>query len=171
MQADAPSPDPAAAPWEESTIPRVALAAAARYGDAPALVDEEGGATLSFRELLARGLEVARALLARGLAPGDRVGLWAPNLPAWVPAALGLQMAGGVLVPLNTRFKAPEAGFILRRSRARWLFTVGDFLGQNYADVLRDEELPHLEGIVRLRGEAKAGVPFEAFLAEGEAVA
>lgn len=158
----------AGAPWHQPTLPKVARAAAARYGDAPAV--EDGDRSLSFRELEKEALRVARAFLARGLAPGDRVGIWAPNLMEWIPAALGLQMAGGVLVPLNTRFKAVEAGFVLRRSRARWLFTVGDFLGRSYADELEGEALPDLEGLVRLRGEAKAGVDLASFLAEGEGV-
>ena len=96
--------DPASA----ETIPRVVLAAAERYGDASAL--EDGDLRLSFRELVDEGLRAARALIASGLEPGDRVGVWAPNIGEWVIAAIGLQASGGVLVTLNTRFKGPEAG-------------------------------------------------------------
>ena len=52
-------------------------------------------------------------------------------------AAIGLQSAGGVLVPLNTRLKGGEAGYILKKSRARILCAVGEFLGNRYVDLLR----------------------------------
>ena len=83
-------------------------------------------------------------------------------------AALGLQSAGGVLVPLNTRYKAAEAGYILAKSRARVLCTVGNFLGTNYADSLGGEELPDLERVVVFRGKSKRGEPWAEFVASGE---
>ena len=49
--------------------------------------------------------------------------------PSGSSRRIGLQSAGAVLVPLNTRFKGAEAGYVLRKSRARLLFTVGEFLG------------------------------------------
>ena len=58
--------------------------------------------------------------------------------------------AGAVLVPLNTRFKGPEAAYVLRASRARALFTVRGFLGIDYPAMLEDEDVPDLERIVLL---------------------
>ena len=60
---------------------------------------------------------------------GDRVAIWAPNIPEWVVSALGVHCCGAVLVPINTRMKGIEAGDILGRSGARLLFCIGDFLG------------------------------------------
>ena len=76
--------------------------------------------------------------MAAGLEPGDRVGIWAPNIAEWVFAALGALGAGGVLVPLNTRFKGAEAAYVLGRSGARFLCTVNGFLGTDYVAMLRD---------------------------------
>ena len=59
--------------------------------------------------------------MAAGVERGDRVGIWAPNVSEWILAALGIHFAGGVLVPLNTRYKAAEVGYVLRKSRARLL--------------------------------------------------
>jgi acyl-CoA synthetase (AMP-forming)/AMP-acid ligase II len=157
----------AAAPTARS-IPQLALEAAARFGGATAV--EDGPVRLSFAALADAGLAAARAFLAAGLAPGDRVAIWAPNQWEWIAAALGLQAAGGVLVPLNTRFKGREAGYVLRRSRARLLLTVGEFLGTRYVEALRGEELPALERIVVLRGETEGATPWDAFLAGGAAV-
>ena len=71
----------------------------------------------------------------------------------WIVAALGLVGAGAALVPLNTRFKGPEAAYVLTRSRAKALFTVRGFLGIDYPAMLEDEDVPHLERIVLLRDD------------------
>jgi acyl-CoA synthetase (AMP-forming)/AMP-acid ligase II len=156
-------------PSAPGTIPRLVLDSAERFAAQTAL--EEDGRSWSFADLARDGLRSARAFLGAGLAPGDRVAVWAPNGSGWIFAAIGLQMAGGVLVPLNTRFKGSEAGYILRKSRARILVTVGEFLGTRYLELLRGQELPDLERRVLLGGSDPGAESFEAFLAAGEAVA
>ncbi len=146
----------------EQTIPRLVQAAAAHFDDRHAL--EDGAVTLSFTGLADAGLQAARAFCAAGLDRGDRVAIWAPNICEWVVAAIGLQSAGGVLVPLNTRLKGAEAGYILKKSGARILCAVEEFLGNRYVELLRSAlggvgaarpiaELPDLERIVLLRGQ------------------
>src|SRR6266513_4362297 len=61
---------------------------------------------------------VARGLLAGGLAKGSRVALLMGNRPEWLAAAFGVALAGGVLVPLNTWFEAPELDYLLRHCDA-----------------------------------------------------
>ncbi|HNG78943.1 MAG TPA: FadD3 family acyl-CoA ligase, partial [Burkholderiaceae bacterium] len=133
-----------------------------------AIVD--GDVTLSYGGLHAASRQVARALMALGIAAGDRVALWAPNLHEWIVAACGVHAAGAVLLPLNTRMKGAEAADILQRSRARLLLCIGDFLGQHYPSLLDGLRPATLEQVVVLRGPARAGVPGErdwaAFLAE-----
>jgi len=138
-----------------STIPGLVARAAVRYGAREALVDERSRVT--FAQLAEQVDQTARAILASGVAPGDRVAIWAPNCPEWAVAALGIFRAGAVLVPVNTRFKGAEARDILERSGAKLLFTVTDFLATNYEALLRDEpELPGLAEIVDLRGPSRA---------------
>ena len=72
----------------------------------------------TYAELVDR-LRSARALVASGIEPGDRVAIWAPNSAEWIVAVLGLFEAGAVLVPVNTRFKGAEAADILARSGAK----------------------------------------------------
>jgi acyl-CoA synthetase (AMP-forming)/AMP-acid ligase II len=110
------------------TIPAAVAYAARDYGDAPALV-EPGGPRLSYVELHDRVRTVARALIAEGVRPGDRVAIWSPNTHHWVQAALGASYAGATLVPINTRFTGPEALDVVRRSAARCLIVAGPFLG------------------------------------------
>ena len=133
------------------SIPGVVADAAVRFGDAEAVAD--GEVRLSFSQLEHDALRVTGAAIAAGVHPGDRVAMWAPNMAEWIVAALGLVGAGAALVPLNTRFKGPEAAYVLNRSRARALFTVRGFLGIDYPAMLDDEEVPDLERIVLLRDD------------------
>jgi acyl-CoA synthetase (AMP-forming)/AMP-acid ligase II len=155
-----------AAPESVRTIPRLVQAAAECYGERGAV--EDGDVCLSFAELADAGLRATSAFCAAGLRHGDRVAIWAPNIVEWILAAIGLQAAGGVLVTLNTRFKGAEAGYVLRKSGARMLLTVGEFLGVNYVEALAGEELPDLERIVTLRGGAQGADSWDEFLAGGE---
>src|SRR3954471_3533679 len=155
---------------EFGTIPALVRASAERFPDLDGLV--EGDVRLAFPELAARIEETARAFMASGLQPGDRVGIWAPNTAEWVFAALGAISAGGVLVPLNTRFKGAEAAYVLGRSGARFLCTVTGFLDTDYVAMLRDAGVPDtLEHIVVLQGEAPDGTTaFDDFLARASEV-
>ncbi len=155
---------------EWASIPNLARVAARRHGDREAVVVADGERT-SYAQLWDAAVGAGRAFLAHGIEPGDRVAIWAPNLPEWVIALLGLQAVGGVLVPLNTRFKGTEAAYILGKSRARVLVTVEGFLGNNYVSMLDGADLPHLETTVVLRGESPAPAqPWGEFLAAGDAV-
>ncbi len=141
---------------EELTIPQVVERAAERFPGGEALVD--GEARLSFPDLAATVDEAARALVAWGLEPGDRVAIWAPNMAEWAIAALGAYRAGGVVVTVNTRFKGREAAHVLRTAGVRLLFTVTDFLDTDYVALLDTvERPPSLEQIVVLRGPVPDG--------------
>ena len=161
-------PDSSASPSAAGTIPRLVQDSAQRFGETIAV--EDGGRVLSFAELGEEAIRATRAFIAAGVEPGDRVGIWAQNCLEWVLAAIGLQSAGAVLVPLNTRFKGSEAAYILNKSRTRLAFTVDEFLGASYVAMLEAAELPHLEGIVTLKGETANTRSWEDFLAGGDAV-
>ena len=98
---------------------------------------EPDGLRLSYRELDKRVTAVAAALIAEGMAPADRVAIWAPNTYHWVLAALGALSAGATLVPVSTRFTGPEALDVISRSGVRALFVAGDFLGVDRLAALR----------------------------------
>jgi len=146
------------------SVPGLVADAARRFGDAEALAD--GEVRLSFAELEAQALVVTRAAMAAGIAAGDRVAIWAPNIAEWVVAALGLLGAGAVLVPINTRFKGPEAAYVLRRSGAVALFCVRGFLGYDYPAMLEGEDLPALGRIVLLRDLDESGPRSEPTVAD-----
>jgi acyl-CoA synthetase (AMP-forming)/AMP-acid ligase II len=150
------------------TIPAMVRDRTRRSGHAEAVID--GDRRIDFAELGAMVDGAARALLASGVDRGDRVAVWAPNSLEWIVAALGVTAAGGVLVPVNTRFRGTEAGYVLARSGARALFTVRGFLDTDYPGLLADAgvELPALEQTILLSGDADdAAVGWEEFLAQG----
>ena len=114
--------------WE--TIPEMVLSAADRFGDAEAIVD--GPLRLTFAQVVKRIHCAAGAFADLGVGKGERVAIWAPNSAEWIIAAFGLLTAGGVLVPVNTRFKTEEAGDIIGRSGAKAVLVQKGFLGQDY---------------------------------------
>ncbi len=154
--------------WDEMTIPGALARAAALWPDVSAL--EDGDVHFTFSELASAAQEAARAFIASGIESGDRVAIWAPNGWRWEVAALGLQSAGAILVTLNTRFKATEAAYVLDKSGAKLLFTMGDFLGMNYADSVANQDLPDLQGTILIEGDSKSGESWEAFLGRGESI-
>ncbi len=134
-----------------ATIPGLVARAAVSFADREALVDERQ--RLTFAQLAEQVNRAGRALVASGIEPGDRVAIWAPNCNEWVIAALGISSAGAVIVPPNTRFKGGEARYVLERADVKLLFTVSDFLDNNYEAMLRAEPaLPQLREVIDLRG-------------------
>jgi acyl-CoA synthetase (AMP-forming)/AMP-acid ligase II len=141
--------------WQ--TIPEMVLSVGDRFGDSEAVVD--GAVRLSFRELVERVRVAAGAFHEFGIAKGDRVAIWAPNSAEWIIAAFGLLTAGGVLVPVNTRFKAEEAADVITRSGARAVLVQKGFLGQDYT-------APAGVPVIDLKSDfLTSGAPYEAQIA------
>jgi HIP---CoA ligase len=157
-----------------------ALAAAERFSDAEAIVD--GNVRISYAQLGHETVRSTRAAMGSGIMPGDRVSVWAPNGHRWIIAALGVLGAGGVLVPLSTRFKGGEAAYVLGKAGTRALFTDSGFLGNDYPAMLRGwlaqagreggrgAGLPELRQVVVLDGEAGSDTSWAHYLAAGERV-
>ena len=153
-----------------STIPATMRATAARHPDRDALVDAE--VRLTYRELDAAVIEAARGLLAMGVRPGDCISVWAQNCWQWCVACLGIAAAGGVLVPINTRFRGKEAAYLVEDSESVALFTTSGFLDANYPEILRAagpqfRDLP----VVVMDGEASGkDLSWQGFIDRGAAI-
>ena len=152
------------------TMPELVFERLAARGDAVAI--DDGRERISHRQLAESARAAAAAFVAAGARRGDRVAIWAPNIHEWISAALGAQLIGCVLTPLNTRYKGREAADIIDRSGARWLLTVTDFLDIDYLAMLREHALSGLEARVLLRGSSdeKGVVSWADFLAAGAGV-
>ncbi|MCV7021657.1 FadD3 family acyl-CoA ligase [Mycolicibacterium aichiense] len=114
--------------WQ--TIPEMVLSAADRFGDSEAVVD--GPLRLSFAEVAHRVRCAAGAFANLGVEKGDRVAIWAPNSAHWMIAAFGVLTAGGIVVPVSTRYKQAEAADIITRSGAKAVLVEKGFLGQDF---------------------------------------
>lgn len=154
------------------SVPRLVFAAAKKHGELCAI--EDGDISISYQELPNQCLDVCRALIASGIKPGDRVAIWGCNSARWILAAIGLQMAGGVLVPINTRMKAVEAADIIKRSGSKLVFSEGDFLQNDFPAQLSALFEPSQLSIVTLTPRAGLSIAtctsWANFLAKGESV-
>lgn len=118
---------------------------AARLPNKCALV--YGRERVSFSELDARVDTSARLLLSRGVTKGDTVAVWLANDPAWVALWFAAARVGAVLVPINTRYKADEAAYILKKSEAKLLVVMASKWSIDYLALLQDI-MPDLAGQV-----------------------
>src|SRR5271154_1048801 len=152
------------------TIPSVLRAAAERFRDIEAVVD--GGLRPTFAEVAASVDRIERALIASGVARGDRVAIWAPNGLSWVLVSFAVYGVGGVLVPINTRYKGEEAAGVIQTAEVKLLFTETDFLGTDYTELLAG--LPGLdrltETVVMSGPVSDKATSWETFLARAEQV-
>ncbi len=148
----------------EETIPQLSREAARRFGDKAAML-APSGESIGFRDLDSLADRFARALIADGLEPGERVAVWLPNCFEWVAAAIGAQRAGGVLVPLYFRHQSAEIAEILERASVSHVVT-----DASLAVGLRAMHLPLLRRIVIAGASASGDTGWDAFLDSGRQV-
>jgi HIP---CoA ligase len=129
-----------------------------RFHEQPAILD--GDLVLRWSDLSHLAEGVADGLIARGFEPGQRAAIWMPNGWAWIVCMLGTLLAGGVVVPINTRLRGLEARQLLDGTHARVLFLVDRFLGNDYGELLR-----------QAGGTRAAAIPVSLNAAGGEALA
>jgi len=113
-----------------------------------ALIDRDRPVT--YAELDGEARRLASGLAALGVARGDRVALWLPNLSAWLACFFACARLGAIAVSVNTRFKASEVGDIVGRSGASVLVFWPDFRGIDFAAILADCDRGALRGIANI---------------------
>ncbi|GAB3213878.1 non-ribosomal peptide synthetase [Marinactinospora endophytica] len=109
----------------EKTLHELFAEQAARHPDLPAVVDDASGEVLSYAELDRRSNQVARALRADGVGPGERVAVMARRGPELLPGLLGVLKAGGAYVPVDPGYPAARIQMLLEDSRARAVLVGG----------------------------------------------
>ena len=115
--------------------------AARRFGGKTALVFE--GRSLTFAELDGLSARIAAGLVAQGIAPGDRVSLYAANSWEWIAAYHGVLKMGGVVNPLNMMLTSSEAEYAMNDCGARAVFTTAD-KAPGIADIGRRTQVKHI---------------------------
>ena len=144
---------------------------AARFPDNEALVVPHQGVRWRYGEFKEQVDRLAAGLLALGLEPGDRIGIWSPNNSEWALTQFAAAKAGLILVNINPAYRLAELEYALNKVECRALVTAESFKSSRYIDMLRQlapaldrarpgalkaGKLPHLEIVVRL-GAARGG--------------
>jgi fatty-acyl-CoA synthase len=109
---------------------------AARFGDREALVDVAAGRRWTYAELDADVNRLARGLLARGIAKGDRVGIWAPNCAEWVITQYATAKIGAILVNVNPAYRTHELEYVVKQSGLSLLISAVSFKNSDYRGMI-----------------------------------
>jgi fatty-acyl-CoA synthase len=123
---------------------------AAAHRASEALVDVPSGRRWTYAQLDADTDDVARGLIAAGVAKGDRVGIWAPNCAEWALLQYGSAKAGAILVNINPAYRSHELAYVLRQSGTRLLVSAESFRTSDYRGMLEEVtgDLPDLERVI-----------------------
>ncbi|HMX29910.1 MAG TPA: AMP-binding protein, partial [Blastocatellia bacterium] len=131
---------------------------------------------LTYRQYRDTVNQLAKGLMALGIEKGDHVAVWATNLPEWVFLEMALAKIGGVLVTVNTNYRAAEIEYVLRQGDIKALFLIEELRGNSYLESvysaapelktlsdpvnqeLQSEKLPRLKRVVLIGKEARPGV-------------
>jgi fatty-acyl-CoA synthase len=150
------------------TIDANLRAAVARFGDRDAVVDVATQRRLSYRGVDEAVEAVARGLLARGVATGDRVGIWAPNCVEWYLVQYATARIGAILVNINPSYRTHEVEYVLRQAEVGTLVAAAAFKTSDYRAMIDEVRggLPQLTDVIYL-GEPT----WDALLADGAGLA
>jgi fatty-acyl-CoA synthase len=140
-------------------------ATVAKHGPREALVVRSQGRRLTYDQLWAVTDRAARGLLALGIRPGERVGVWSANCVEWVVLQYATARVGAILVNINPAYLAAELEYVLRQSGVSVLFHAKGFRQADYGAMLAG--LPRLPG---LRHVLSLEADWEQLLARGGSV-
>jgi fatty-acyl-CoA synthase len=125
-------------PFRDVTVGQLLTQLAAALPTREALVYFDRKQTWTFAELEREARLIARGLIAAGVVRGDRVAVWATNVPEWIVLQFALAKAGAVLVTVNTSLRTREIEYLLRQSESSIVFTIAGFRGVDYMAELRE---------------------------------
>ena len=139
----------------------------AHHGAREAVLDLARGSRLSYLEVDAAVERVARGLMARGIAAGDRVGIWAPNCVEWYLVQYASARIGAILVNINPSYRTHELEYVLRQAEIGTLVAAVAFKTSDYREMVDEVRgrLPALGDAVYIGDPS-----WDALLADGAAV-
>lgn len=145
---------------------------AAAYPEHEAFVYPEKGLRKTYREFNEMTDEVAKGLMALGIEKGEHAAIWSDNKPEWLLSQFASGKMGGVLVTVNTNYRAQELEYLLKQSDASTLILAEEFKGTSYINLLKEicpelessekgdlqsERLPFLKNVVVLSDKPYSG--------------
>ncbi len=147
--------------------------AVTRWHDELALVVRHQQVRWTYGDLKQRVDELAAGLLALGLKPGERVGIWSPNNAEWVITQFATAKAGLVLVNINPAYRLAEIEYALNKVDCKALITADHFKASDYVGMLRElapeldtgapgclssARLPTLSSVIRIGDDERPGM-------------
>ena len=138
-----------------------------------ALVVRHQGIRWSYREFQARVDALAAGLIALGIEPGDRVGIWGPNSAEWVVVQLATAKIGAIMVCINPAYRLYELEYALNKVECKAVVSAEAFKTSDYLSILHElapelrqcdpgklvsEKLPHLTTVIRMGESATPGM-------------
>ena len=108
------------------------------HGDVEALVSRHQGYRATYSEFWELSGQVARGLMARGVAKGDRVGIWSPNRYEWTAVQYGSARMGAILVNINPAYRTSELEYALNQSGVSFLILARGFRNADYEGMLAE---------------------------------
>jgi fatty-acyl-CoA synthase len=157
----------------EQTIGGMLDSIVAKYPDEEALVVRHQDIRWTYRQYGAKIEKLATGLLALGIQPGDRVGIWAPNCYEWCLTQFATAKIGAIMVCINPAYRVYELEYALNKSGCRVIIAAEKFKSSQYLEMIRrlapeldeckpgqlqSEKLPHLEFVIRLGGGQTTGM-------------
>ena len=152
-----------------------------RYPDNEAVVSRHQGLRYTYRQLKEEVDRCARALMALGVAKGQRIGIWAPNCAEWAIVQFATSKLGAILVNINPSYRLNEVQYALRQSGCTWLVIAPEFRTSDYTAMIHElapelagsevgglaaARLPDLRAVVRLGADVSQGMlPWKDLLA------
>ena len=131
-------------------LAEVAAECPQRLGLVAGVADPAERRQWTYAELYAQSLTVARALRAR-FESGERVAVWAPNIPEWILMEYGCALAGVIMVTVNPSFQSDEIAYVLKQSRSAGIFVLPEFRGNRMMRHLEavQDDCPELREVIR----------------------
>ena len=138
-----------------------------------ALVVRHQGIRWSYRELQAKVDAIAAGLIALGIEPGDRVGIWGPNSAEWVVVQLATAKIGAIMVCINPAYRLYELEYALNKVECKAVVSAEAFKSSDYLSMLNElvselrqcdpgrlvsEKLPNLTTVIRMGEDATPGM-------------
>ncbi|CCK81969.1 AMP-binding protein [Desulfobacula toluolica] len=160
-------------PLRELTLGQILDQTAARFPDNDAVVYVDRDFRLTYRQFNSLVDEVARGLMALGIQKGEKVAVWATNIPFWVALQFATAKIGAVLLTVNTNYKTAELEYLLIQSETENLFLIDGFQDTDYVNTiyelvpelktqqrgsLSSKKFPHLKRVAFLGQEKHRGM-------------
>jgi fatty-acyl-CoA synthase len=159
--------------YRDVTIGELLTRLARDYPQNDALVYPDRQLRYNFKELEWLSRQIAKGLLDCGITRGDRVALWATNVPEWIVLQFALAKIGAVLVTVNTSLRAPELAYLLKQSESSALITISGFRDVDYVETVYEiipelrtpqegawhsPDFPFLRSVIYIGEEPRAGM-------------